>query len=196
MERFVFATHNANKSAEIGKITAGMIEIVNLDQVGINEDIPETGDTFESNALQKATFVFDRLGLNCFADDSGLMVEALDNEPGVFSARYAGEPVDMKRNIEKLLANIKDKTNRNAKFVTVIALIQKGEQHFFKGEINGTIIDTPRGTNGFGYDPIFVPNGYDKTFAELSSEEKNRISHRSKAMNLLLEYLLKQPSSK
>lgn len=192
MERFVFATHNANKSAEIGKMTAGVIDIVNLDNVGIDEDIPETGTTFEANALQKADYVYQKLGMNCFADDSGLMVEALDNEPGVYSARYAGEPVDMARNIEKLLDNIKDKPNRKAKFVTVIALIHNGERHFFKGVVNGRIIDTPRGSNGFGYDPIFVPDGYDRTFAELSSEEKNKISHRSKAMGLLLDYLLKQ----
>lgn len=192
MERFVFVTHNANKSAEIGKMTAGVIDIVNLDNVGIDEDIPETGTTFEANALQKADYVYQKLGMNCFADDSGLMVEALDNEPGVYSARYAGEPVDMARNIEKLLDNIKDKPNRKAKFVTVIALIHNGERHFFKGVVNGRIIDTPRGSNGFGYDPIFVPDGYDRTFAELSSEEKNKISHRSKAMGLLLDYLLKQ----
>lgn len=192
MERFVFATHNANKSTEIGKMTAGVIDIVNLDNVGIDEDIPETGTTFEANALQKADYVYQKLGMNCFADDSGLMVEALDNEPGVYSARYAGEPVDMARNIEKLLDNIKDKPNRKAKFVTVIALIHNGERHFFKGVVNGRIIDTPRGSNGFGYDPIFVPDGYDRTFAELSSEEKNKISHRSKAMGLLLDYLLKQ----
>lgn len=192
MERFVFVTHNANKSAEIGKMTAGVIDIVNLDNVGIEEDIPETGTTFEANALQKADYVYQKLGMNCFADDSGLMVEALDNEPGVYSARYAGEPVDMARNIEKLLDNIKDKPNRKAKFVTVIALIHNGERHFFKGVVNGRIIDTPRGSNGFGYDPIFVPDGYDRTFAELSSEEKNKISHRSKAMGLLLDYLLKQ----
>lgn len=189
MKELIFATHNAHKSEEVKSIIANHFKVVNLSDINFYEDIPETGNTFKENALQKAQYLHDKLGCNCFADDSGLSVDALGGEPGVFSARYAGEPSDMQRNIEKLLANIKDKENRKAQFTTVIAVILDGNTHFFEGVIHGTIIDTPRGDGGFGYDPIFVPDGYQETFAELSSDEKNKISHRAIAMQKFKEFI-------
>lgn len=189
MKELIFATHNAHKSEEVKSIIANHFKVVNLSDINFYEDIPETGNTFKENALQKAQYLHDKLGCNCFADDSGLSVDALGGEPGVFSARYAGEPSDMQRNIEKLLANIKDKENRKAQFTTVIAVILDGNTHFFEGVIHGTIIDTPRGDGGFGYDPIFVPDGYQETFAELSSDEKNKISHRAIAMQKFKKFI-------
>ncbi|MFI3297145.1 MAG: RdgB/HAM1 family non-canonical purine NTP pyrophosphatase, partial [bacterium] len=184
-----FATHNQNKCNEIDAMVGDKFEIQTLDNVGITEEIPEDGDTFKANALIKAKYVYDKLNCDCFADDSGLMVDALGGEPGIYSARYAGEPCDMKRNIEKLLAKLEGVKNRKAKFHTSIALIIDGEIKYFEGEIYGVIIDELRGDNGFGYDPIFVPDGYDKTFAELDSEIKNAISHRAVAVKKLTTYL-------
>ncbi len=189
MKNLVFVTHNVHKSEEVQAIIGNHFEIKNLSELNIFEDIPETGSTFKENALQKAEYVYRKLGCNCFADDSGLMVDALNGEPGVYSARYAGEPTNMQHNIEKLLNNLKGQKNRNAQFKTVIAVILNGEKYFFEGEIQGKIIDTPQGNGGFGYDPIFIPDGYDKTFAELPAEVKNKISHRAIAMQKFTDFL-------
>ncbi len=188
-KEIVFATHNQNKCNEINAMVGDKFEIQTLDNVGITEEIPEDGDTFMANALIKAKYVYDKLNCDCFADDSGLMVDALDDEPGIYSARYAGEPCDMKQNIEKLHKKLEGIKNRKAKFHTSIALIIDGEVKYFDGEVYGVIIDEPRGDNGFGYDPIFVPDGYDKTFAELEPEIKNAISHRAVAVKKLTNYL-------
>lgn len=189
MKKFILATHNEHKRIEIGAMLAGLAEITDLKQMGLTDEIPETGITFEENAMQKAEYVWQRTGQDCFADDSGLSVEALGGEPGVWSARYAGEPVDMDKNIAKLLAKLKGETNRKARFVTVIAVISGGEKRLFRGTVEGTIIDTLRGTGGFGYDPIFVPDGYTQTFAELSADEKNKISHRANAVKNMEDWL-------
>lgn len=189
MENLIFATHNAHKSEEVKAIVGNNFNVINLSDINFFEEIPETGNTFKENALQKVTFLHDKLKCNCFADDSGLSVDALNGEPGVFSARYAGEPSDMQRNTEKLLKNLENQSNRKAQFTTVIAVILNNKTHFFEGVIHGTITDTPRGDGGFGYDPIFIPNGYDKTFAELPAEIKNKISHRAIAMNKFKEFI-------
>ena len=159
-------------------------------EAGITEDIPENEPTLEGNALAKARYVYSRTGLNCFADDTGLEVEALDGAPGVYSARYAGEQKDSKQNMLLLLENMNGKTNRNARFRTIIAYIdENAQEHIFEGEIKGKIIENMAGENGFGYDPIFVPEGYEETFAELSSEIKNTISHRAREMEKFLSYI-------
>lgn len=189
MKELVFVTHNAHKSEEVNAIIGNHFEIKNLSDLNIFEDIPETGLTFKENALQKAEYVHKKLGCNCFADDTGLMVDALDGAPGVYSARYAGEPSNSQRNIEKLLKNLEGKTNRKAQFTTIIAVILNGETLFFEGTIRGKIIEIQKGNGGFGYDSIFVPDGYDKTFAELPAEVKNSISHRAIAMQKFKEFL-------
>lgn len=165
-----------------------------MDQTGITEDIPETGDTFHDNALQKAQYVFDRTSLYCFADDSGLEVHALNGEPGVYSARYAGEQRDANDNMDKLLHELNGKSDRSASFKTVISLLHPSGKYFFEGEIKGQIIHEKRGEKGFGYDPIFIPDGYDITFAEMSPEVKNTISHRALAVDKLVEFLLSNPT--
>lgn len=189
MKNLVFVTHNAHKSEEVNAIIGNHFEIKNLSDLNIFEEIPETGSTFKENALQKAEYVHKKLGCNCFADDTGLMVDALDGAPGVYSARYAGEPSNSQRNIEKLLKNLEGKTNRKAQFTTIIAVILNGETFFFEGTIRGQIIETQKGNGGFGYDSIFMPDGYDKTFAELPAEVKNSISHRAIAMQKFKEFL-------
>lgn len=189
MKNLVFVTHNAHKSEEVNAIIGNHFEIKNLSDLNIFEEIPETGSTFKENALQKAEYVHKKLGCNCFADDTGLMVDALDGAPGVYSARYAGEPSNSQRNIEKLLKNLEGKTNRKAQFTTIIAVIINGETFFFEGTIRGQIIETQKGNGGFGYDSIFMPDGYDKTFAELPAEVKNSISHRAIAMQKFKEFL-------
>lgn len=189
MKKFILATHNAHKRIEIGAMMEGLAEITDLEQIGLTDEIPETGTTFEENAMQKAEYVWKCTGKDCFADDSGLSVEALGGEPGVWSARYAGEPVDMQKNMNKLLCKLRGVQNRKAQFVTVIAVISKGERFLFRGTVDGIIIDTPRGDGGFGYDPIFVPDGYDKTFAELGCEEKNSISHRANAVKNMIAWM-------
>lgn len=188
--KIVFATNNKHKLNEIRKITEGKIEILSLSDIHCHEEIPETGTTLEENALMKAQFIKDKFGFDCFADDTGLEVDALDGTPGVYSSRYAGEACNPQDNMEKMLRVLKGKKNRKARFRTVIALLLKGKQHFFEGAINGEIIEEKRGTAGFGYDPIFLPVGYDKTFAELGNGEKNRISHRAVATHKLVEFLL------
>ena len=163
--KLVFATNNRHKLEEISAIIGDKIEILGLNDIGCHDDIPETADTFEGNALLKARYVKDKYGYDCFADDTGLQVEALNGEPGVYSARYAGEPSDSEKNIDKLLANLRDAENRKASFVTCIALVTGSEEHIFYGEISGKIIRERRGSSGFGYDSVFVPEGYEETFA-------------------------------
>lgn len=191
MEELVIATHNKHKLEEIQKVLGDKIKIVSLRDLGCNEDIPETGTTLKENAYQKAKYVWDKYGKNCFADDTGLIVEALNGAPGVYSARYAGEHCSFDDNIDLLLENMEGKTNRNARFETVICLIQDGKEQYFEGKCDGCILTERYGRGGFGYDPIFMPNGYGESFAELSMEEKNKISHRGKATDKLIKYLLK-----
>lgn len=187
--QLVFASNNINKIKEIQQLVPATIQIVSLQDIGCTEDIPETADTIEGNAILKANYVTEKYGYDCFADDSGLEVDALNGAPGVYSARYAGEPKNDDNNMNKLLLNLKDKTNKKANFKTVICLNINGEQHLFTGIINGKIIDEKIGNNGFGYDPIFVADGYSKTFAELTMVEKSSISHRGQAVKQLIEFL-------
>jgi len=189
--KLVFASNNKNKIQEIQQLVPNSIQILSLEEIGCIEDIPETADTIEGNAILKANYVTEKYGYNCFADDTGLEVETLNGAPGVYSARYAGEQKDANDNMDKLLLELKDKTNRKANFKTVIALNLNGEQNLFTGIINGKIIEEKIGTNGFGYDPIFVADGYNKTFAELTMEEKSTISHRGIAVKQLLTFLQK-----
>lgn len=191
MEELVIATHNKHKLDEIQKLLGDRIKLISLRDLGCNEDIPETGTTLKENAYQKAKYVWEKYKKNCFADDTGLMVEALDGAPGVYSARYAGEHCSFDDNIDLLLENMEGKTNRNARFETVICLIQDGKEQYFEGRCDGCILTERYGRGGFGYDPIFMPNGYGESFAELSMEEKNKISHRGKATDKLIKYLLK-----
>ncbi|MBQ5380046.1 MAG: non-canonical purine NTP diphosphatase [Paraprevotella sp.] len=190
-KKLVFATNNAHKLEELRAILGGTIEILSLADINCHADIPETADTLEGNARQKSLFIYEHYGLDCFADDTGLEVECLNGAPGVYSARYAGDGHDSQANMEKLLGEMKDKTNRKVRFRTVISLIEKGEEHQFEGIVNGRIIEQKKGDAGFGYDPIFQPDGYDETFAELGNEIKNKISHRARAVASLCEYLSK-----
>jgi XTP/dITP diphosphohydrolase len=190
MKKIVFATNNKHKLDEIRKILSNKFEIVSLHDIGCDVDIPETGDTLEDNALMKAEYVKQHYGLDCFADDTGLEVEALNGAPGVHSARYAeGTDHDSNANMDKLLRKLGNNNNRKARFRTVIALLFNGETHLFDGIVNGKIIYERHGTEGFGYDPIFVPDGYQQTFAELGMEIKNQISHRARAVNKLAAFL-------
>lgn len=191
MRKIVFATNNQHKLEEIREITKGKFEILSLADINCHDDIPETGVTFEENALIKAQYVKDKYGLDCFADDSGLEVDALNGKPGVYTARYAGQNATSEDNMQKLLLELSENSNRDARFKTVIALIENGSQYFFEGTIDGVISQTKYGNGGFGYDPIFVPNGYSKTFAELDISIKNEISHRAKATAKLIDYLVK-----
>lgn len=185
----VFASANKGKIKEIHQIIGNNFVIKGLADVGINEEIPETGNTFYENAFQKANYVYQKIKCNVFADDSGLEVDALNGEPGVNSAVYAGLPRSDEKNISLLLEKLKNTNNRKARFVCVICLIYEGQVHYFTGEVNGRISFQPAGKNGFGYDPVFIPDGFDKTFAELSAEEKNLISHRNKALQQLKLFL-------
>ena len=187
--QLVFASNNKNKIKEIQLLLPDSIQILSLEDIGCTEDIPETATTIEGNAILKANYVSQKYGYDCFADDSGLEVDALNGEPGVFSARYAGEPKNDENNIDKLIANLNGIENKIANFKTVICLNLQGEQHLFTGIINGKIIEERMGTNGFGYDPIFVADGYQQTFAELTLEEKARISHRGIAVQKLIHFL-------
>ncbi|WP_026705608.1 non-canonical purine NTP diphosphatase [Flavobacterium soli] len=187
--QLVFASNNKNKIIEIQSILPDTIKILSLEEIGCFEDIPETADTIEGNAILKANHVTEKYGYNCFADDSGLEVDALDGAPGVFSARYAGDQKNDDDNINKLLTQLSAEKNRKANFKTVIALNLDAQQYLFKGIANGTITDHKKGSNGFGYDPIFQPDGFDKTFAEISLEEKSAISHRAKAVKELISFL-------
>ena len=190
--KLVFASNNKNKIKEIQLLVPASIEIVSLEDIGCTEDIPETAHTIEGNAILKANYVTEKYGLNCFADDTGLEVEALNGAPGVYSARYAGEPKDDNNNMNELLFQLEKETNRNANFKTVIALNLNGKQELFVGMIFGKITREKVGTNGFGYDPIFMAEGYEKTFAELDMEEKSNISHRGIAVKQLITFLQKE----
>lgn len=187
--QLVFASNNKNKIAELQGMLPNNITILSLESIGCFEDIPETADTIEGNAILKANYVTEKYGYDCFADDTGLEVSALNGEPGVYSARYAGEQKNADDNMNKLLAELADKNNRNAQFKTVIALNYKGTQQLFTGIAKGTITSEKTGTGGFGYDPIFQPEEYKQTFAELSPIIKNEISHRGKATLQLINYL-------
>jgi XTP/dITP diphosphohydrolase len=191
---FVFASNNPNKIKEIQLLLPQEITILSLKDIDCMEEIPETAPTIEGNAILKADYVTEKYGYSCFADDTGLEVEALNGEPGVFSARYAGEQKNADDNMNKLLTNLADKENRKAQFKTVICLNLNGNQHVFEGIIKGEIINEKRGSEGFGYDPIFIPNGYDKTFAEMPIAEKSKISHRGLAVEKLVAFLTKQHS--
>ncbi len=188
-KKLVFVTNNAHKLEEISQILGDKIDLLSLKDINCQEDIPETADTLEGNAFQKASYIHQKYGYDCFADDTGLEVEALNGEPGVFSARYAGSGHDSEANMQKLLQNLIGKTNRKAQFRTSICLIIDGKVHTFEGICKGIIIEEKRGETGFGYDPIFVPEGYENTFAELGNDIKNQISHRAKAVEALCTYL-------
>lgn len=188
-QKIVFATNNAHKLEEVAAILGNGYEVLSLREIGCDADIPETSDTFAGNALQKATYVKEHYGYDCFADDSGLEVDALGGAPGVYSARYSGKGSEA--NMDKLLHNLTGKSERGAQFRTVIALLIGEHTQLFEGIVRGTIIEERRGSEGFGYDPIFIPDGYTNTFAELGSEIKNRISHRAKAVEQLAAYLNK-----
>lgn len=192
MKKIVFATNNLHKLEEVASLLQDKIALQSLSDINCTDDIPETADTLEGNALQKARYVYEKYGVDCFADDTGLEVEALNNEPGVYSARYAGEAKDAQANMNKLLLNLKNIENRKARFRTVIALILDGKEYIFDGEVKGTIIKEKKGGAGFGYDPIFLPLGYEKTFAELDLQIKNKISHRANAVAKLIDFLLKK----
>ena len=189
MDTLVFATNNAHKLDEVRKITQGLVRIVSQNEIGCHDDIPETADTLEGNALLKARYVAQRYGCDCFADDTGLEVEALDNAPGVYSARYAGTGHDSEANMRKLLREMEGKNNRKARFRTAIALIRKGHEQLFEGIVNGSITTEKRGDSGFGYDPIFQPEGFEDTFAQLGDDVKNAISHRALACQKLAAFL-------
>jgi len=190
MNKLVFATNNAHKLAEVRSILEPHFKIISLKDLNCTDDIPETAQTLDGNALLKATWIHSKFGMDCFADDTGLEVDALGGEPGVYSARYAGEENNSYNNMSKVLTLLGDDTNRKARFRTVIALIQDKKNHFFEGRIEGDISLIPRGDSGFGYDPIFVPKGYLLSFAQLSAEEKNQISHRALALHKLMDFLL------
>lgn len=188
--KLVFATNNSHKLEEVSAILGDSIELLSLKDIDCHTDIPETADTLEGNALLKSSYVFNNYRLDCFADDTGLEVEALNGAPGVYSARYAdGEGHDAQANMLKLLHNMEGKENRKAQFRTAISLILDGKEYLFEGVIKGEIIKEKRGDSGFGYDPVFVPEGYNQTFAELGNDIKNRISHRALAVNKLCDFL-------
>ena len=185
----VFVTNNMNKLSEIRSLISSNYNLMSLEEINFNDEIKETESTLEGNALLKARHIFSKYKLNCFADDTGLEVDFLDGAPGVYSARYAGPNCLAKDNIEKVLNELKDANNRKAKFITVIALIIEGEEFVFKGECRGVLIKKPIGSDGFGYDPIFLPNGSNLTFAQMDKDEKGKISHRGLAVKKLLEFL-------
>lgn len=186
--KICFATNNPKKIAEVKAALGPAFDIVSLEAIGCREELPETGNTLEANAFQKARYVRDHYGVDCFADDTGLEVDVLDGAPGVYSGRFAGEPRSDERNITLLLEKMEGEKNRIARFKTVIALILGGKEHAFVGEAEGEILRERVGSGGFGYDPVFRPKGYDKTFAELDMDEKNAISHRGKAVRALADF--------
>ena len=185
----IIATNNAHKLQEIQPLISDHFDIKTLKQIGSTDDIPETADSLEGNALLKARYIFEKYGCNCFADDTGLEIEALNGRPGVFSARYASDGHDFEANIDKVLGEMHGIDNRNARFRTVIALILDGKVNYFEGIVNGKIITERKGSEGFGYDPVFIPEGYTQTFAEMSLAEKNKISHRARAVARLVDFL-------
>jgi XTP/dITP diphosphohydrolase len=191
MNRIFVASQNNHKIKEIEALLEGVVQLESIYSIGQLDELEETGTNLEENALQKARFVFNKFKVNCFADDTGLEVESLHNAPGVYSARYAGDQRDPQANMNLLLKNLEDKPNRNAQFRTVIALILDGKEFLFEGAVRGKIIQEKKGDHGFGYDPIFKPDGYDKTFSEMDDALKNKISHRAIAVNKLAEFLKK-----
>jgi len=188
MKKLIFATHNPNKLREI-KSAVNSFEVVGLKEMGIHEDIAETGTTLEENALIKSQYIFQKTGLNCFADDTGLEVKALNGSPGVYSARYAGEQATAEENMQKILSEMEGQKKRTARFRTVISLIIKGKEYSFEGKVEGEILHQKTGIDGFGYDPIFKPTGYDQSFAEMTMKQKNEISHRGVAVKKLIHFL-------
>lgn len=194
MQQLVFTTNNAHKLEEVAAKIAGKISLLSLNDIGCHDDIAETGATFRENASIKSRFIYDKYHLNCFGDDSGLEIDALNGEPGVYSARYAGEHGNHAANVDKVLEKLRGITNRAARFRTVISLIWDGVEHFFEGTVEGTIRHERSGTGGFGYDPIFEPAGYNITFAEMSMDEKNSISHRARAVDQMVKFLIPSAS--
>lgn len=190
--QIVFATNNPHKLEEARAILAGHVNVLSLSDIGCHDDIPETADTLAGNALIKARWINEKYGIDCFADDTGLMVDALDGAPGVYSARYAGEHCSPADNIELLLRNLNGIENRKARFATIVALIKDGREYIFEGTVEGKIAKDLKGKEGFGYDPVFVPEDSQLSFAEMSSEEKNRISHRGRAMSKLADFLVSE----
>lgn len=188
-KKLVFATNNAHKLQEVSAILGDEVQLLSLNDVDCTDDIPETADTLEGNALMKARYIHERYHCDCFADDTGLEVEALNGAPGVYSARYAGVAHDSEGNMKKLLAKLQGKENRKARFRTVIALILDNKEYLFEGIVDGEIIKEKRGGSGFGYDPVFIPEGETETFAELGEEKKNQISHRARAVSKLSKFL-------
>ena len=191
MDTIIFATNNLHKVEEVRAVLGMRFNIITLEEAGIDIDIPEPHDTLEANATEKSKTIYEITNKNCFSEDTGLEVEALHGEPGVKSARYAGESRSFDDNIDKLLTNLKTANNKTARFRTVISLILDGKEYFFEGICPGRIISERRGNNGFGYDPVFIPTGSDKTFAEMDMTEKNKFSHRKKAMEKLITFLNK-----
>lgn len=189
MKKLIFATNNLHKLSEIRNILAGKYEILGLKDIGYEGDIPETGTTLHENASIKSKFIFENFGVDCFSDDTGLEIDALGGKPGVYSARYAGEEANPDKNIEKVLLEMKGTVSRSARFKTAISLILNGKEYFFEGKIEGEIISEKRGKTGFGYDPIFIPEGYTNTFAEMDGAVKNQISHRALATSKLASFL-------
>lgn len=189
MKKICFATSNKHKLKEIQDLLRYQYEIISLDDLGFDEEIEETGSTLDENAAIKAQTISKRFNMDCFADDTGLEVKSLNGAPGVYSARYAGEHATYSDNVNKLLDELTTLSNREAKFRTVICLIKDGEEHFFEGEVKGVIIDKPRGQEGFGYDPVFKPDGFEETFAEMQPVQKNAISHRGRAIRKLADFL-------
>ena len=192
MKTLIFATNNKHKLEEVRQLLDGKVNIRSLEEVGLAGDIPETSNTLKGNALQKASWVWERMHVDCFADDTGLDVEALDGRPGVYSARYAGEHCSFADNVNKMLGEMDGKENRKACFRTVICLIEEGEPRYFEGRVDGEILKERYGEEGFGYDPIFRPEHYAVSFAEMPLDVKNRISHRGRAVKQLVEYLLNE----
>ena len=192
MKELVFATNNEHKLRELREIAGEKFRILSLKDMNCFDDIPETEPTIKGNALIKANYIKDKYGYDCFADDTGLEVEALGGEPGVYSARYAGEDCDSEKNIDKILAKLKNESNRKARFITYIALILEGNTHIFEGEVQGEILTERHGEGGFGYDPVFKPVESENSFAEMLPEEKNAISHRGRAVQKLLKFLLEK----
>jgi len=187
--KIVFATHNQHKKEEAAAILGPQWELLALPDIGCMTEIPETADTLMGNAIQKAQYVFQHYHTDCFADDTGLEIEALNGRPGVYSARYAGEGCSYNDNVQKVLREMKGLTNRKACFKTVVTLILDGQEYYFEGRVDGQMLTEPRGNAGFGYDPIFLPDGYDQSFAEMDASVKNSISHRGRAMRKLVEFL-------
>ncbi len=187
--KLVFATNNRHKLEEITRMLKDKYEIISLEEIGCREEIPEDYETLQENALEKARYVKEHYGYDCFADDTGLEIEALGNRPGVYSARYAGPAKNSEDNMHKVLGEMKSEENRKARFRTVIALLLGGEEHFFEGIVEGKILEQQQGEIGFGYDPIFCPEGYRQSFAEMPMEQKNQISHRGQAVRKLAEFL-------